>query len=127
MIDDRTSTDRLDILCLIEAVLDETEKFTLTLSNAPVSESVREFVESEGGELSQSAGLGTVLWDLTPADSPRIRRLADLLPSQGGRGRRYEDPNWKWVCPRAADSLIQFAQHLYSFRSLKRQRMSPAS
>jgi hypothetical protein len=47
--------------------------------------------------------------------------LARAIRRVIGRGQRYPDPNWKWICPRTANSLERFA------RLLARANRQPAN
>jgi hypothetical protein len=45
-----------------------------------------------------------------------VRGLAKKIDSITGRGRHYPVRNWKWICPRTANSLNRFADYVMAFR-----------
>jgi len=53
---------------------------------------------------------------LKSSQGTAITRLAKAIGRIVGRGRSYDDPNLKWICPRAAASLEQLAEHLDLYR-----------
>lgn len=117
-IDDQTSSDTYRGFCQIHAVFPDPEAATLTLElrNAPHGPEVRELVEKAGGQLKPGCPAATIAITIGPRDAPLVRRLAKAIRRVTGRGRRYPDPNWKWLVRRTAASLEGLANRLASYR-----------
>lgn len=115
-IDDENSTDRG--LCQIHVRTTGPSTFELKLTGSPMSSDVREFIASHGGEIAES--INEIKLPLSVKQIAVIRKLARVIRSTVGRGRRYLDPNWKWICPRTADSLGRLADELAAYRGLVR-------
>lgn len=120
VVDDFSSSDQSHSFCHLSVELDDSEAFRLKIQNAPVSAPLREFVESRGWSIQETVYGPIIVIDLVVRESVVISELAKAVGRQVGRGRRYDNPNWKWVCPRTADSLKRLAQALWAFRSAKR-------
>jgi hypothetical protein len=120
-IDDRNSRDVCKSFCSItvEPCNEDEKRFTLTFHNIPCNEYVEEVVADCGGEwLDLPTGRRLTL-KMSVSSVTSIRRLAHAIRKIPGRGRRYGDSNWKWMCPRTANSLDHFADLLIEYRSLR--------
>lgn len=93
----------------------------LELSPAPHDAEVEEMVNRHGGHITHGSIGATIQLPLGPRDARRVRDLARAIRRVTRRGQRYPDPNWKWICPRTADSLERFAE------LLARARRQPAN
>lgn len=120
-VDDQGSQDRHYLFCQIELSLRQDGLLGLDLSHAPVDQAVRQLVESAGGQI-QTGAIGTSLTIiLKPSQSAFIRKLAKAIRRLVGRGQTYLDRNWRWICPRTADSLERLAANLDEYRRGSRQ------
>jgi hypothetical protein len=117
-IDDQGKGDTYGSFCQIHAVLPGTnaDTFVLELHNAPYDDSVRELIEAQGGQFRVSPVGAIITITLCKKDAPFMRKLAKAVRRIIGRGHRYDEANWKWLCPRTATSLEQLADHLAAFR-----------
>ena len=115
-IDDRDATDVIPYFCSIFVAAPDRlgDALRLTLQHAPSGPEVVELVEELGGEVHPADFGVTITLTLTAAQGPAIRRLAKAVV---GRGRSYDDPNLRWICPRTAASLVKLARHLALFRA----------
>jgi hypothetical protein len=119
-IDDRSEVDIHPGFCTITAtVRRDSDSITLALTHPPLDGDVRALVDDLGGRVTETK-LATVLSvDLSPTDHRRVRDLARLVKAVVGRGRRYADPNWKWIAPRTAGALERFARHLAAHQAAR--------
>ncbi len=122
-VDDRDATDVYPYFCSIfVSVPDRTgELLRLTLQHAPSSPEVVELVETLGGTVHPADFGATITLTLKSSQGPAVRRLAREIKAIVGRGRSYDDPNLRWICPRTAASLVKLAQHLALYRAERRQ------
>ena len=122
-IDDRDATDVYPYFCSIfVAVPDRTgEILRLTLQHAPSGPEVVEVIEALGGTVHPADFGATITLNLKASQGPSIKRLARAIKAIVGRGRSYDDPNLRWICPRTAASLVKLAQHL----AIRRAERSP--
>lgn len=54
--------------------------------------------------------------NLSCSQTSGIIRLATAIRRVVGRGRRYDDPNWKWIARRTANALNRSTATLSNFR-----------
>lgn len=113
-IDDRQERDVYPGFCEIRVTVQDPEGSSalLELSPAPHSAEVGEVVERHGGQVTHEQFGTTIRLTLVRGDAHRVRDLARAIRRVTRRGQRYSDPNWKWICPRTADSLERFADAL---------------
>ena len=116
-IDDKSENDRCEAFCRIKVVLPSGgDDFQLELLRPPWDARVEGLVEEVEGEC-ESTPLGRLLTvDLSVTQVSVIRRLAKEIRQVVGRGRRYDERNWKWICPRTADSIDQLASVIMDYR-----------
>lgn len=130
-IDDESKEDVVDMCCQIQAQFDDrnSDSFILQLSRVPRDEELESLVQDLGGNWSGDTRWTSVLkLNFTSKDYGTINRLALAIRRVVGRGKQYVNSNWKWVAPRAAQSLKQFAQELRAYRSsLHKQQISNRS
>jgi len=121
-IDGQETQDRSLDFCHIYAEVgrNATTRLTLRLDNPPLTEELRELVTEKGGKVVGDFPECQVEFPLAVNEVTFLRKLARAFRRIVGRGGRYENPNWKWVCPRTADSLDRFADHLMKYRSTRR-------
>jgi hypothetical protein len=88
------------------------DNYTLILSHAPLNREIETLVRSHCGTVVNTDDTKEIRLALTATDSSiileiatAIRRATAITPGQ----RRYPDPEWRWICPRAARSLEEFA------------------
>jgi hypothetical protein len=117
-IDDRRESDGYPGFCEIHvsAPAPDGSSVLLELSPAPHNAEVCELVERHGGQIRQGSLGATIQLSLTFRDARHVRDLARAIRRVTRRGQRYPDPNWKWICPRTADSLERFARLLAQAR-----------
>jgi hypothetical protein len=125
-IDDQNEGDRFRGFCHIHVEFPSrsASEFTLTLTNVPWDELVAEVAEELDGRWSDIPLGRCVTMKLTAKNITQLRNLAEAIRKVVGRGRRYLDCNWKWMAPRAADSLKKLADILMSYRRLNRAEQS---
>ena len=113
-IDDRDASDVYPYFCSIfVSVPDRTgDALRLTLQHAPSGPEVVEVVQTLGGTVHPADFGATLTVNLKASQGPAIRRLARAIKAVVARGRRYDDPNLRWICRRTATSLERFANHL---------------
>ena len=117
-IDDRNEYDVLDSFCriLVKFQSQEATEFDLTLQNVPWDELVEQVAEELAGEWSEIRTGRCLTVGLTASSDQQIRRLAEAIRKVTGRGKRYDDCNWKWITVRVSDSLKKFAGLLVEYR-----------
>ena len=106
-VDDRDSSDSYPGFCDIHlkmSAVDATQ-FTLLLDNVPYDDHVREIATSMDGTWQSSRTGERLTLNLPADDCGNIRGLAKAIADVVGRGKRYLDPNWKWIARRTAKSL----------------------
>jgi hypothetical protein len=119
-IDDRSSQDVYPAFCDIHVTVPDFEgkTFWLELRHPPLNAEVTEFLEDQDCEFRYTALCTIISLHLTVAiGSKVIKDLGRAIRRVTGRGQRYSDPNWKWICPRTSDSLVLFARALTEARS----------
>ena len=116
-IDDQSKTDVYRSFCCISVTVPERDKdiFVLNLSNVPWNEHVEALVTELNGVWSQLSSGRCFRLEMSVKKISKIRKLAEAIRKVSGRGRRYIDCNWKWMCPRTAASLNQFADQLKEY------------
>jgi hypothetical protein len=122
-IDDRDGQDVVFSFCsMMVRVPDSSEDaLVLTIHQLPLTEKTRGLIKDQGGSIREFAGGYAAEITLRVKNVTFIRKLARAIGQTTGRGKRYANPNWKWICPRTAASLERFASVLMSYRS---QRIS---
>lgn len=110
-IDDRQERDVYPGFCEIQVSAQGPggSSVLLQLSPAPYNGEVCEVVERLGGQVTQDSLGATIRLTLRQGDARPVRDLARGIRRMTRRGQRYPDPNWKWICPRIADSLERLA------------------
>ena len=88
------------------------DQFVLTLDNVPFDDDVKAVAAELGGSWQSSRTGERLTLNLSASDRTGIRQLAKAIRQVVGRGRRYLDPNWKWIAPRTAKSLERLAKAL---------------
>jgi hypothetical protein len=117
-IDDHKKHDVLASFCRIRVTFPDREAtgFDLNLQNVPWDELVEEVASDLGGEWSEIHTGRCLTVGLTARSDRQIRRLAEAIRKVTGRGKRYDDCNWKWITVRVSDSLKKFAGLLVDYR-----------
>jgi len=120
-IDGQDSQDRSPDFCRIYADVERgtATQLKLRLERVPVTGDIRELVAGQGGEVSGEFPDTSIELPLAVKEVTFLRSFAKAFRRIVGRGGRYENPNWKWVCPRTADSLDRFAYQLMKYRSTR--------
>jgi hypothetical protein len=121
-IDDKNRSDRLHSFCHIHVEFPrrDAETFTVILTNVPWDELVVEIAEELDGRWSDIPTGRCLTLTMTAKNATQLGKLAEAIRKVVGRGRRYLDCNWKWMAPRAANSLNKLADILMSYRRLTR-------
>ena len=118
-IDDQSGQDVVSCFCSMAVrVPDSSEDaLVLTIQQMPLTEQSRSLIEDQGGNIREFAGGYAAELTLSVKSVTFIRKLARAIGQTTGRGKRYANPNWKWICPRTAASLERFATVLMSYRA----------
>lgn len=113
-VDDRDSDDTYAGFCDIHlTMLDrDGDQFTLTLDNVPCDDHVRGIATNMDGTWQTTRSGERLSVILSAENSGNIRKLGNAIRSVVGRGKRYLDPNWKWIARRTAISLERLAAAL---------------
>jgi hypothetical protein len=119
-IEDQTAGDRG--LCRLIATVVGPDTSNLQLTNCPMTDELRAFARSCTGLAADTGIDNAIQLRLSVKQVGVIRKLASIIRRTVGRGRRYQDPNWKWICPRTADSLEQFADKITAWRRERANR-----
>jgi hypothetical protein len=95
--------------CGIFVNVDSDEEVLVTLfGNIPRSSSVDAIFEKLGASPSASR----IEFAINKERVPILHELADKIASIVAPGRRYSTPNYKYMCPRTAESLLKLAGYL---------------
>ena len=110
-IDDRDSQDVLSSFCTMTVRVPDSSEGTLILSiqHIPLTGESRSLIEDGGGNIRALPDGYVAEIKLKVKSVTFIRKLARAIRQTIGRGKRYHNPNWKWICPRTAASLERFA------------------
>ena len=90
------------------------------LSNIPWNEDVVALATELNGKWSEAASGRSLTLEMDATSAPKIRKLAEAIRKVTGRGRRYDNCNWKWITRRTAASLQRFADSLQQYRHMHR-------
>ena len=82
-------------------------------------------IKDQGGNIREFAGGYVAEITLSVKSVTFIRKLARAIGQTTGRGKRYANPNWKWICPRTAASLERLADALISYRTERSSNRTP--
>lgn len=121
-IDDRQPSDVSPDFCSLSVVIQDTaaSRLTLHLKNPPLDDGVTELICGKNGKIVGSRPDLHVEIPLLTKEVGFLRKLAKAFRRIVGKGRTYPNANWKWVCPRTANSLDRFADRLMEYRRLRR-------
>jgi hypothetical protein len=121
-IDDGSRSDVPHLFCRILVQVPERNgvSFVLTMHNAPLNADAADLIRQHGGDLRETPYGPTVTLQINLKNITFIRKLARIIRNSVGRGKRYLDCNWKWLCPRTANSLERLADLLMAFRHERR-------
>jgi hypothetical protein len=121
-IDDRQRGDVYPGFCGMQVTDgdDDGSSVCLEMSPAPYDEQVCKLVNRHGGKFTEDRFGATIRIPIRRKDSRLVCKLAKAVRRVTGRGKRYLDSNWKWVCPRTAASLERFADVLETVRPIGR-------
>ena len=116
-IDDKQNDDLSDGFCYITVTVPGRDRdvFSLDLSNIPWNEDVVALATELNGEWSETPSGRCLTLEMDAKSAPRIRKLAEAIRKVTGRGRRYDNCNWKWITRRTATSLKRLADHLREY------------
>lgn len=96
----------------VEVISDSEVKITLT-GGVPVSATVKSWAEENGAVLSASTG-GQLTFNIQKGRQPALLSLATAIKGIVAPGKTYSVAAYKYVCPRAANSLTKLAHELTS-------------
>jgi hypothetical protein len=118
-IDDRDGRDVVASFCTMMVRVPDSSEGTLILSiqHIPLTGESRSLIEDVGGNIREFAGGYAAEITLSVKSVTFIRKLARAIRQTTGRGKRYDRPNWKWICPRTAASLERFATVLKTYNT----------
>jgi len=113
-IDDQNEADIAGAFCNMSVTLQapESNEFQLTLCPVPWDEDVENLVESLHGQWQRISTGRRLKVPMTVKSVPDMRKLSRAIRRVTGRGKRYDNSNWKWSTRRTADSLERFARLL---------------
>ncbi|CAH8182200.1 hypothetical protein [Vibrio aestuarianus] len=112
IVDDRTTGDvgankkLLSNFCSIFATVKSATEVEVRLSgNVPTGTSVEEWLSKNGHHL-ETQNTTRLTFSVTPNNFNKIQYLASSIREIVRRGApRYDEPSYKYICPRTADSL----------------------
>ena len=118
-IDDRDGQDVLSSFCTMTVRVPDSSEGTLILSiqHIPLTGESRSLIEDGGGNIRALPDGYVAEIKLKVKSVTFIRKLARAIRQTIGRGKRYHNPNWKWICPRTAASLERFATVLKTYNT----------
>ena len=113
-IDDQENDDCFLGFCHIHLKMSDSNsnKFILTLSNVPFDDDVKEIATELDGTWESTRSGERLTLELSVSQFTAISELAAAIRKIVGRGRRYDDPNWKWIARRTSKSLERLAKVL---------------
>lgn len=117
-VDDRGQHDTHPDFCEIEVIIPapESKEFELVLRNVPYDSDVEDLAEELNGRWTGDPPKRTLVLPLHLRSGKDIRRLARTIRKVRGRGKRYDNPQWRWVIDRTEGSLKEFADALDKYR-----------
>lgn len=114
-IDDQAPEDNKELFCGIFVRVVKGTTFELHLTNnAPLNSIVKKLIESKGGEVNESVQ-SSIKVELSCKDYEFILKLSNEIKGLVAPDKQYSNPNWKWLCPRTANSLTRFAEILTNY------------
>jgi hypothetical protein len=118
IIDDRSDRDfgadraLYSYFCSMIAVVLENDKVKVVLSgNVPVSQEVYEW----GVKYRADIGMRRLSFIIDLGNESILDELADRINAIVAPGRQYDTPNYKYVCPRTANSLRRLTKVLTEY------------
>lgn len=120
-IDGKCNSDVHTKFCslIVNVPKDESGTISIVLYKLPLDDAVLKLIERHGNRVKLDGVVGIA--DLTLAlhvhEIGIVEKFAKAIRRIVGRGRRYSDPNWKWIYPRTADSLDRFVELVNQFRA----------
>jgi hypothetical protein len=123
-IDDRDGQDVLSSFCTMTVRVPDSSEDTLILyiQHIPLTGESRSLIEDEGGNIRALPDGYAAELTLSVKRVTFIRKLARAIGQTTGRGKRYANPNWKWICPRTAASLERFATVLKTYTAERKSK-----
>jgi len=117
-VDDETDDDvSAGFTSIMAYIVDSNSStFTLYLENLPNNHEVDQIAEELDGTWQETRFGKSLTLNLGLAQVTKINLLAKAVRRVVGRGARYQDRNWKWKAPRAANSLEEFVRKLKAAR-----------
>ena len=120
-LDDRQQDDVAYHFCNVTLTVEvDSSRFILTLFPVPISAELLEVVRDLEGEIFERSVDTKITLRLGVNQVMQIRKVVKEIRRITAQGRRYVNSNWKWICPRTANSLDRFANNLMKFRRAKR-------
>ena len=121
-IDDKGPHDVYPHFCTISARVPDRigETLILTLQNCPCNSELMALVEKRGGTVTPSEHGPTIRLSIAVNHVGTVASLSHAISKMTKRRRRYSDPNWKWICPRTANSLDRLAGVLPVYKADQR-------
>ncbi len=113
-VDDQTNDDCYPGFCNIYLKMSDpnSSEFILTLSNVPFDDDVKELAAELDGTWESTRSGERLTLELSASQSTATSELAAAIRNVVGKGRRYDDRNWKWIARRTAKSLERLAKLL---------------
>jgi len=117
-LDDQSEHDITDAFCGVFVSVPTERLLQLRLTNnAPVTEEIRNLVESYGGSIYENNRNSNIEIGIDPSNYLFIDNLAKTIDNAISSGRKYHNPNWKWLCPRTAKTLSKLSKAIQKFNS----------
>jgi hypothetical protein len=118
-IDDRGGQDVVSSFCTMTVRVPDSsgDSLILSIQHIPLTERSRSLIEDQGGNIREFPDGYRAEITLSVTSVTFIRKLARAIRQTTGRGKRYDHPNWKWICPRTAASLERFATVLKTYNA----------
>ena len=115
-IDDQSSSDVHEQFCGIFVRVIDNDKIELSLSNnAPISNKIKKMLKTRKGEYRTIAHKSHLKVELSVNDTKFIEELSQGIKELVAPGKKYKNPNWKWLCPRTSKSLKRLSTVLSNF------------
>jgi len=115
-IDDQSSSDVQDQFCGIFVLVLNSDQIELSLSNnAPISTNIKKLLKTQKGSFWTIGYRSHIKVELSVSDMKFIKQLSQEIAGLVSPGKKYKNPNWKWLCPRTSKSLNRLAKALSDF------------
>ena len=119
IIDDRVESDfgadgsLYSYFCSVFADVNSNQDVVVTLTgNIPTSKNVKSWLKKQEFEIKRLSTQSRLEIAVAQGEQSKLKELAAAFQAIVASGARYSVANYKYVCPRTADSLSRFAKLL---------------